>query len=230
MSPDTLPSPADIFAPELPDVPYPGLRPFEKQEWPLFFGRERATQEVVELLLEHGLVVVHGSSGCGKSSLIRAGVLSRLEQEHARSGLAWCTCAMRLGNAPTRNLARELACLGGTQADAERVQKLRRLIARGPRAISALAEAVAAGPERRVCLLVDQFEELFRFARETSREQATLLAGFLVGLAETRPSGLYAIVAASISFRLWSARPSCKRSASRQHFVVARSPGRLPSG
>ena len=193
MSADTLPSPADIFAPELPDVPYPGLRPFEKHEWPLFFGRERATQEVVDLLLQRGLVVVHGSSGCGKSSLIRAGVLSRLEQEHARSGLAWRTCAMRPGNAPTHNLARELACLGGTQTDAERVRKLRHLIARGPKAISALAKAVAAGPKRRVCLLVDQFEELFRFARETSREQATLLVGFLVGLAEARPSGLYAI-------------------------------------
>ena len=57
--------------PTLPDVPYPGLRPFEKHEWPLFFGRERVTQEVINLLLERGLVVVHGPSGCGKSSLLR---------------------------------------------------------------------------------------------------------------------------------------------------------------
>lgn len=119
MSADPLLAQPDIFAPELPDVPYPGLRPFEKHEWPVFFGRERTTQEVIDLLLERSLVVVHGSSGCGKSSLIRAGVLSRLEQEHTRSGIAWRTCTMRPGDAPTYSLAREFACLDSGQADAE---------------------------------------------------------------------------------------------------------------
>jgi hypothetical protein len=32
MSTEAFSSPADIFTPELPDVPYPGLRPFEKHE------------------------------------------------------------------------------------------------------------------------------------------------------------------------------------------------------
>ena len=58
--------------------------PFEQHEWPIFFGRERMTDEIVDRLLGHRLLVVHGDSGCGKSSLVRAGVLPRLEQESAR--------------------------------------------------------------------------------------------------------------------------------------------------
>ena len=90
-------SPADerfdaVFAIHLPARPYPGLRPFEQHEWPIFFGRERMTDEIVDRLLGHRLLVVHGDSGCGKSSLVRAGVLPRLEQESARGGVRWRTC------------------------------------------------------------------------------------------------------------------------------------------
>jgi len=192
---DPLRLPPDIFTPELPDAPYPGLRPFEQDEWPLFFGRERVTREVIDRLLERRLVVVHGSSGCGKSSLIRAGVLSRLEQEHVRGGIAWRTCDLRPGDAPTYNLARAFAWLDSGNVDPDNIQRMRRLVVRGPKAAAALAEAVAATPEHRVCLLIDQFEELFRFARETSREQAALFASFLTGLVQIPPPpGLYAII------------------------------------
>ena len=30
-----------LFDVTLPPRPYPGLRPFEQHEWPIFFGRER---------------------------------------------------------------------------------------------------------------------------------------------------------------------------------------------
>ena len=98
-----------VFEVELPPAPYPGLRPFEKHEWPIFFGRETMTDEVIRRLIRQHLVVVHGDSGCGKSSLIRAGVLAQLEQEHARSGVRWRTCAMLPREAPLRNLAKALA-------------------------------------------------------------------------------------------------------------------------
>src|SRR6185369_12174142 len=83
-----------IFDVDLPATPYPGLRPFEREEWPIFFGRELIVDEVIARGIERQFVVVHGDSGCGKSSLIRAGVLPRLEQEHARSGARWRTASM----------------------------------------------------------------------------------------------------------------------------------------
>jgi hypothetical protein len=36
---------------EDPPTPYPGLRSFEMHEWPIFFGRESATKEVVDQLI-----------------------------------------------------------------------------------------------------------------------------------------------------------------------------------
>src|SRR5438067_10770429 len=84
----------------LPSDPYPGLRPFERYEWPIFFGREKMTDEVINQLIGSQLLVIHGDSGCGKSSLMRAGVLARLEQESARGGLTWRTCATQPRDAP----------------------------------------------------------------------------------------------------------------------------------
>ena len=45
-----------VFAIHLPARPYPGLRPFEQHEWPIFFGRERMTDEIVDRLLGHRLL------------------------------------------------------------------------------------------------------------------------------------------------------------------------------
>src|SRR5437763_14549111 len=63
----------------LPSNPFVGLRPFESEESVLFFGRD---QQIVELMRQlhrtHFLAVV-GSSGCGKSSLIRAGLIPTLK-------------------------------------------------------------------------------------------------------------------------------------------------------
>ena len=58
------------------------------------------TDEVIKRLIRQHLVVVHGDSGCGKSSLVRAGVLAQLEQERARSGVQWRTCHMLPREAP----------------------------------------------------------------------------------------------------------------------------------
>ena len=79
-----------------PEAPYPGLRPFEKHEWTIFFGRERMINDVIDQLANKQLVVVHGDLGCGKSSLIRAGVLAQLELDHSSK---WIVLA-HIRNAP----------------------------------------------------------------------------------------------------------------------------------
>lgn len=188
-----------VFAIRLPPRPYPGLRPFEQHEWPIFFGRERMTDEIVERLLGLRLLVVHGDSGCGKSSLVRAGVLPRLEQESARGGVRWRTCTALPRAAPLWNLAHALAALdtpGEGDADAleARTIAFRRALNFGREAPAALAELLGCGPRNQVCILVDQFEELFEHARRHGPEEAALLAACLVGLLDAPPPGLYAVL------------------------------------
>ena len=182
----------DPFAIRLPPRPYPGLRPFDAAEWPIFFGRERMIDAVVTRLVTDRFIVVHGDSGSGKSSLVRAGVLPRLLQDQARGGARWRTCTALPRGGPLRNLAQALAALDGRADDAQRVLDLRRALNLGRHAPAALAEAMLSGPDDHLCLLIDQFEELFEHARQPGGEsEARGLTDALVAWAEAPPPGLY---------------------------------------
>jgi len=174
--------------------PYPGLRRFEKHEWPIFFGRETMISVAIERLIDQHLLVVHGDSGCGKSSLIRAGVLPRLEHDNARGGFNWRTVAAEPGDAPLANLARALAGMDGNHADGEWLTKIRRVLNFGKKAPSALVELLNPKDADCICILVDQFEELFAFSRQHGEAQARLYVDFLIGLLENRVPGLYIIL------------------------------------
>ncbi|HVG20009.1 MAG TPA: hypothetical protein VNI02_13245, partial [Blastocatellia bacterium] len=62
-----------------PTNPFVGLRPFEASEGLLFFGRRDQTMELLERLHKTRFLSVVGSSGCGKSSLVRAGLIPKLK-------------------------------------------------------------------------------------------------------------------------------------------------------
>ncbi|MDT0344831.1 serine protease [Streptomyces litchfieldiae] len=66
--------------------PFPGLGAYQESDAETFFGRKQETERITRLVLDHPLVTVLGASGCGKSSVVRAGVVPRLHEE----GLATC--------------------------------------------------------------------------------------------------------------------------------------------
>jgi hypothetical protein len=172
----------------LPKRPYPGLRPFDQDEWSIFFGREQMIDEVIGRLAESRLVLVHGLSGSGKSSLVRAGVLPKLALQYRRHAAPWLTCEMRPSGGPLWNLATAFAGLESRDNDLERISA----IAGGFNACSATLTSVAASVAgvggKSLCLLVDQFEELFRYERETSRDEAELFVELLGRAAAEGPS------------------------------------------
>ena len=59
--------------------PYPGLRPFLESDAEYFFGRESQVEDLLMRLGRQRFLAVTGSSGCGKTSLIRAGLLPALQ-------------------------------------------------------------------------------------------------------------------------------------------------------
>ena len=63
------------------DSPFVGPRPFEKEDSDRFYGRTRETEELLSLIIAHRAVLVYAQSGAGKSSLLRAGVMKRLEEQ-----------------------------------------------------------------------------------------------------------------------------------------------------
>ena len=75
------------WPPDDDPCPYPGLLAFSERFAPVYYGREPETLKTIEELQRmrnHGeprLLMIHGGSGSGKSSLLRAGVLPRLERD-----------------------------------------------------------------------------------------------------------------------------------------------------
>jgi hypothetical protein len=173
--------PANLLSAALPKHPYPGLRPFEEKEWMIFFGREKMTGDVIERLARQRLVFIHGASGSGKSSLVRAGVLPKLARQHLRHGEAWHPCTMRPSGGPLWNLAQEFARLEGRSDESALVDKIVCLFARRGATLASVAGEIEGLAGKRLCILVDQFEELFRFEREISREEAELFIDLLIG-------------------------------------------------
>src|SRR5882724_1816856 len=163
--------------PELSN-PFPGLRCFLSEEDYLFFGRHEQIDDLLRRLRTNRLVAVVGTSGSGKSSLVRAGLLPAvLGGGMAQAGSAWDIAVLRPGGSPLAQLARALCAAGLYDADAE--DALFHLHATLSRSRNGLLEAVrqspltlpsppADGGEGRVrgpaaasklLLVVDQFEE-----------------------------------------------------------------------
>ncbi|ATB56716.1 transcriptional regulator [Xanthomonas citri pv. fuscans] len=98
--------------------PYMGLQAFDPAHADVFFGRSHAIAQVLgalraQLHSQRGLVLVSGASGCGKTSLLRAGVVPLLCQPGGLDGLeaiavAYCNLAQCRGGDVLDTLARAL--------------------------------------------------------------------------------------------------------------------------
>jgi len=145
--------------------PFPGLRPFAPEESDLFFGREMESNEVMQKLLRNRFITVIGASGTGKSSLIYCGVLPKIRDLGQKESSFFRVLTFRPGNDPFGNLGEAIAenlsessmpkvSIGTLQLDMH-------LNADG--IASTLNKYLVKGNER-LLLVIDQFEELFRYS------------------------------------------------------------------
>jgi WD40 repeat protein/energy-coupling factor transporter ATP-binding protein EcfA2 len=143
--------------------PYPGMVPFDRDSAAFFYGRESEIDDLVRRLREQRFLFIIGASGVGKSSLVLAGLMPRLESSELFADNRWLLRSMTPGPDPSTRL---VAALDGD-----------------------ISELLTANPRpRRLLLFIDQFEELFtqtpsaeqlnfckRFADLRNRDDVTIL-------------------------------------------------------
>lgn len=152
--------------------PFPGLRPFGVEEAHLFFGREGQSDELLIKLAENKFVGVLGASGSGKSSLMYCGLIPTLHGGFmTQAGSTWRVVVARPGGGPVDNLAEALLAKDKIYNELDEEERLIRktIMATVLRSSSlGLVEAVKQIREsenENVLILIDQFEELFRFKK-----------------------------------------------------------------
>ena len=176
-------------------LPYPGLRPFEREEANTFFGRETQIDAMVDRLGRHHLLVVTGSSGCGKSSLVRAGLLEALETGLlTTAGPVWRFGILRPGGHPmTEFAAAVIGALGGPRTEDD-VALRRARLERGPLSLIEELQERPLTDGGNLLILVDQFEELFRYSSLAGREEAEAFVALLLASANDGRVPIYVVL------------------------------------
>ena len=183
--------------------PFPGLRPFEPDEDHLFFGREKEIDELLRRLRSGRFLSVVGTSGSGKSSLVRSGLIPSLYSGFmVGAGSGWRVSILRPGEDPIGHLAASLNApdvLGGEGelASTNRVL-LDATIRRGTLGLVEAVRLARIPPHDNLLLVVDQFEELFRYRRsrqtDNSRDEAAVFVKLLLEAAQQDSVPIYVVL------------------------------------
>ncbi|MGH8591180.1 MAG: ATP-binding protein, partial [Gammaproteobacteria bacterium] len=176
--------------------PYPGLRPFKREESDIFFGREQHVDQLLEKLRQHHFLAVVGTSGCGKSSLVKAGMLPALEAGFlAQAGAHWYVADLRPGHRPMWALAESLLgsqAFGPARGTAmESLALLHATLRRGPLGLVEAMHETPLPERANLLVLVDQFEEIFRYRRDIDSQEADAFVALLVASARQREVNVY---------------------------------------
>ncbi len=156
--------------------PYRGLQTFNEEQAEFFFGREADIQRLIERLKETRFLAVLGSSGVGKSSLVRAGLVPALRLNAGPADDGWTIGIFKPGTRPISELAAQLSHLDHqrplTSLHDELMDDTRALDLAGMR-ILARNDATD-----RLIWVVDQFEEIFTLCHD-ERERSAFVGNLL---------------------------------------------------
>ncbi|MCI0537588.1 MAG: hypothetical protein L0Z50_20430, partial [Verrucomicrobiales bacterium] len=224
--------------------PFPGLRPFREGDKDFFFGRDGQVVELLARLRQNRFLAILGTSGSGKSSLVYAGLFPALHGGMMRgAGSHWRIAEFRPGSRPLKNLSAALTCTLPAPGETEKAPAQIRV---GPGANDPFLEASVEATLRRsglglietvrvfglpkssnLLVVVDQFEELFRFRREALKvsphdEALALVRLLLEAVQQTELSIYVAITMRSEFLGECACLPELPEAINRGQYLVPR--------
>ena len=182
--------------------PWKGLAAYRQEDAGTFFGRENLVGELAARIVGVGLLGVVGASGSGKSSLVAAGLRASLVFGLLPGSAQWRQVSMRPGEQPMAELR---SALDG--------------IARGSDGDDPIGWAIEAlGPDERLVIYVDQFEEIFTTCTDPAEAQTFVDA---LDRAAARPERAVVVVCLRGDFYAHTAvYPSLAQALSANHVIV----------
>jgi hypothetical protein len=154
------------------ECPYRGLDVFDVPHANLFFGREKLTLDLVEMLgaILRGpgprLLAVVGPSGSGKSSIVRAGLIPVLGRGALAGSESWRRLVFKPGQDPFESLGIGLTSLpagAGLLAETRSFLGIERFGRDHDRSLHTAGRLATRDdpPGARLLVVADQFEEVF---------------------------------------------------------------------
>jgi WD40 repeat protein len=148
--------------------PFPGLPAFEPEQSHLFFGRDEQIKDLIARLEQHRFLPIVGVSGSGKSSLVRAGLIPALTSTYDKDMSGWCIVVLR----PGRNPMHELAATLTRKFVIEDSDVVLKTLQGSTAGLARIAQEHLDNKEK-LLVVVDQFEELFRYGDHTRAPEET---------------------------------------------------------
>ena len=182
--------------------PFPGLRPFGIDEAHLFFGREGQSDEILLKLAQNRFAAVLGFSGSGKSSLIYCGLIPILHGGFmTEAGADWRIIVMRPGTNPIDNLAEALVAGSeeyesiSTEQQVIRKTVLATILRSSSLGLIEAVKHLRADTKENILVLVDQFEEIFRYKKLETKvagiDESSLFVALLVEAVRRQQEPIY---------------------------------------
>jgi WD40 repeat protein/pimeloyl-ACP methyl ester carboxylesterase len=155
--------------------PYKGLEAYEREDANSFFGRKEEVEKLFEFVKGNPLTVLMGASGSGKSSLVKAGLIPRVEsiataskqqavlkaQPGNETEKAWSVMTMHPGEKPFENLATAFSrSINGEQC-----------ISSKDGFLDSLSNWFQKIPDCRLLIIIDQSEELITQCTDQVRKE-----------------------------------------------------------
>jgi ABC-type branched-subunit amino acid transport system substrate-binding protein len=172
-------NPADVAESDPLPCPYRGLFHFGPEDAEYFLGRESFVEELVIATQNRNFIPLLGASGSGKSSVVLAGLVPKLQQAGN-----WQFTHFRPGSDPFYALAEALVPLYMSESDSTdkitQAGKLAESLKEGTPLARVFSSIQRQNPNDQVLLIADQFEELYTLCTdETTRRKFLdiLLAG-----------------------------------------------------
>ena len=180
------------------ETPYAGLSAFQEGDADRFFGRSGEIAAMVTRIRDQPMMAVVGSSGVGKSSFVRAGVLPGLKQ----SGEPWKSIVIRPGRYPLAALASVLSPMVGSSAsvadDVSEQEELVRRLYHEPGYLGTVMRSHARKAGEKILIFVDQFEELYTLISD--HRERTAFTTCLTALADDATSPLRVVLSIRSDF------------------------------